>query len=517
MPDAISAALQDSSGYVNPLMVTVKEPVVAAFHEFDNKSLGECQAADKELATELRKIATEATADGRFDANLITRWGGTAQERGERMLEMHSRLCGIRAAMRPKLELERKQKALEDQHFNGPYSPEHMDGGGMQNGVYRPNARQIRLFDGVKGHLTENGMSFDEGLRDKFNAGGHTSWDWKAPQEIEGEEFMARVFGHTQQLQHYEPYPVRLPGEVPSRERPLQVTDLIPVVMTNKDSVKWLEETEHTNSAKEKAEEALADRSSYAVTEREALIRRISHYVAVTEEAWDDEPQMRNFINRRVPYGVKSRLDRQILSGTGTAPNLRGLIGYYGRNATNDDADNAVQKLKLTTTGSALTDLRELKNPWNVLIDAAFMVADWGSGWVGQQMANTAILTPNLYKEMLKSESDAGGYYTGGPVGPMFLMPWGLRVVLNNELVDGVSTDGIANHKFSGIVGDFSDMFICLFMRHDVRVEMGYISDDFQAYRFSIRGSVRCALAVMRPEAFVGIVNFKANGEAPTD
>ena len=53
-------------------------------------------------------------------------------------------------------------------------------------------------------------------------------------------------------------------------------------------------------------------------------------FLPVTDEQLEDEPQVRGYINNRLPFMIRQRLDLQILVGNGTAPNLRGILNVVG-------------------------------------------------------------------------------------------------------------------------------------------------------------------------------------------
>jgi HK97 family phage major capsid protein len=86
-----------------------------------------------------------------------------------------------------------------------------------------------------------------------------------------------------------------------------------------------MEETTFTNSAAETAEGGTYPESALALTERSTPVQKITTFIPVTDEQLEDVPQIQGYLNNRLPFMVRQRLDLQILTGNGTTPNLRGL------------------------------------------------------------------------------------------------------------------------------------------------------------------------------------------------
>ena len=504
-PADVEAGLQQSHGYVSPFMVTSPTVYAVAFHDFEDKTLAECKGEQDKLKGVMRKVIEQGVGDdGMLDLEKVDVFAGNATEKGEKLMELHSRMGGINSALRPKLEKERAAEAVRLGIIDANI------GGGRGDGTGR--VIRVKPSDRILAALEEDGLSY----KTVANKGGTQviSVDWDTA-TMDGQEFLAAVF----ETDHWQPDIQREPGWVPFRgpgNKPLQVTDIIPVMMTEKDAVTWMEETTHTNSAAVTAEGAAAPESDFALTERKESIQRISHFLPVTEESLDDEPQLRGYLDYVMPTGVRQKLDQAIISGTGAVTEISGILAYNVAGLS-PRSSGLIQLLKYTSAASSVTGLvGSIVKPWNVLLKAAYEIEDHGMGILGMQSPSHAILHPRLYLQCLLSESSSGGYYVGGPQSMMLDLAWGMRVVKTTHLSNSVSADTTAHHNHGGIIGDFSPLFITLYMRHEVRTEIGYISDDFQKYKRSIRSSVRGALAMRRAAAFVGLINPKANGEVPT-
>lgn len=144
--------------------------------------------------------------------------------------------------------------------------------------------------------------------------------------------------------------------------RPIQVTDLIPATTTQQNAVTYMEETTFTNAAVETAEAGTYQEAALALTEKSSLVRKVAVFLPVTDEQLEDESQVRGYVDNRLGFMVRQRLDSQILVGNGTAPNLRGLLNIVGIQTQAKGADpapDAVYKamIKVRVTGRALPNL----------------------------------------------------------------------------------------------------------------------------------------------------------------
>lgn len=128
----------------------------------------------------------------------------------------------------------------------------------------------------------------------------------------------------------YAPESMRMPGFVDAVTRPLQLLDIIPMFRTGESSIKFMQETTRTHAAAETAEGGAYAESTFAFTEQESPVRKITDSVPVTDEQLEDAPMMSGYINNRLTFGIRQRLDGQCLIGNGTAPNLRGLKNTVG-------------------------------------------------------------------------------------------------------------------------------------------------------------------------------------------
>ena len=86
-----------------------------------------------------------------------------------------------------------------------------------------------------------------------------------------------------------------------------------------------MRETAFTNAANSVAEGAAKPESTITFDLVSDPVRKIAHWLPVSEEALDDLPQLRSYLDSRLALGVRLEVDDQLLNGTVTAPDI---IGY---------------------------------------------------------------------------------------------------------------------------------------------------------------------------------------------
>lgn len=267
----------------------------------------------------------------------------------------------------------------------------------------------------------------------------------------------------------WEPESTRIGQLVDAVTRPIQVIDIIPSGQTGQAAIVYMEETTRTHSAAERAEAGAYAESTFVLAEKTSTVRSIGDSIPVTDEQLADVPQVQSYLNQRLAFGVRQRLDGQILTGDGTAPNLTGILNTTGiqtiakgSDATPDAIYKAMTKIRVT--GRAM--------PSHVL----FHPMDW-------QAIRTLASADGIYIWGSPSES-----------GPERI--WGLPVVQTDTLTENTA-----------LVGDFPN-FCQLFERQGLDVRLGFVNDDFTKGKQTIRVGMRVAFVVYRATAFSTITGI---------
>lgn len=410
---------------------------------------------------ELGKVFEEAkTADG-YDFNKVTCLGGNVKGSiavAEKVKSMNAELneLGEHAdtlAEAEKAALEHSGREKAQRGFSLP------GGGGPRN------EEQFRVKS--LGEL----LGESKQLGDWSRSGGAGMLDLNFEKAWLSELLVKAAMGDTMAAKTlmttaagYAPQAIRLPSIVEMATRPIQLLDIIPMFQTLENAVVYMEETTRTHGAAETAEGGAYAESAFAFTERNSPVRKITDSLPVTDEQLADVAMLQGYISSRLIFGVRQRLDRQVLLGDGTSPNLRGLANLSGIQQQAKGTDPAVETffkamVKIRTVGRALAS-HHLVHP----ID-----------WQGIRLQRTA-----------------DGVYIWGPpsdAGPERM--WGLQVVQ----VD-------AGNAGTGYTGAFDVSTCGLFERQGVDVAVGYVNAQFGEGKRTVRADTRAAMAWFKPAAF---------------
>jgi HK97 family phage major capsid protein len=252
---------------------------------------------------------------------------------------------------------------------------------------------------------------------------------------------------------------------------PIQVIDLIPGNTTTQSAVVYMEETTYVNAAAEVAEGGAYPESELGLTEKSSPVRKIATFLPVTDEQLEDVPQARGYINNRLPFMLRQRLDSQIVNGNGTAPNLRGFLNTAG--------------IQTQAQGTG------------VMADAFFKaMVDVQVNALAQP--NAIVMNPLDWSTIRLMRTADGIYIWGNPAdaGPQRM--WGLPVAMAVALAQG-----------TGLVLDTS--FTELDTRRGIDVQVSNSHADYFVHgQQAVRADTRVALVVYRPAAICEVTGLAA-------
>lgn len=246
--------------------------------------------------------------------------------------------------------------------------------------------------------------------------------------------------------------------------RPIQVTDLIPSFPIGQSALVYMEETTRTHAAAETAEGAAYNESTFEWTQRTSPVQKITDSVPITDEQLEDEMQVMSLIDQRLAFGLRQRLDLQILVGNGTPPNLRGINNVVGIQTQAKGADD-----RISAFSKALTLIRV----------------------TGRSTPSGAVFHPNDWLEYMLLKNANGDFLFGNPfqtAGPRSLL--GIPVAESD-----------AQTENTGLIGDYAN-FSRLDDRRGVVVQTGFVGTQFTEGKVTMRADMRAAFTVTRPAAF---------------
>lgn len=266
------------------------------------------------------------------------------------------------------------------------------------------------------------------------------------------------------------PQSIRTGRVVDFATRPIQLIDMIPSNTTQFPSVVYMEETTFTNSAAEVAEGGTYAESALALTEKNSPVRKIGTFLPMTDEQLEDIGQARGYINNRLPFMLRQRLDAQCTVGDGVAPNLKGFLNVSGIQTQAKGADPSPDAIY-----KAMTKIRV----------------------TGRAIPDAVVYHPTNWQDVRLLRTADGIYIWGSPMeaGPERI--WGLPVVQADSITLGTA-----------LVGAFQQ-FTELATRRGIDVQ---ISNSHSTYfvegKQAVRADVRVALTVYRPAALCQVTGL---------
>jgi HK97 family phage major capsid protein len=272
----------------------------------------------------------------------------------------------------------------------------------------------------------------------------------------------------------YAPESTRLPRVELYPLRSLRVAQVFPTFPTGFDTIKYMEETTHTNNAAEIAEETDASsptaygEAALAFTERSVPVEKLPVWIPVTEEQLADVAGIGAFVEGRLGYMVLNKLDSQLVAGTGTPPALRGYLNASGIQTQAKGADptpdaiyKAMTKIRGTTAGTGFAE------------------------------PSAVIAHPNDWQDIRLLRTADGVYIFGSPTEPGPDRIWGVPVIVTSAETE--NTIG---------VGDFAN-YAAVYMRQGIEFKIsdshGYL---FTSGVLAIKATMRAAVVYFRGTAF---------------
>jgi HK97 family phage major capsid protein len=267
-------------------------------------------------------------------------------------------------------------------------------------------------------------------------------------------------------------FPLQKPGVIQGDFQPLTVRQVLPSIGVSTNMVNALREESWNNSARPVTQGTAKPESDITFEQYNVPVETVAHWIKVSNQLLADAPAIAAYIDTRARDGLAQEVDRQLLNGNGSTPNLSGLTdagNFTAYSAVSDDLlVDAINRAKYQLWAIGRTPDTVIVNP-----------ADWGA------------------MERTREGSGTGMYLYGMPGTFAGVSPFGVRVVLSANMAPG---------KF--LIGQLNGSAV-VYNRQGATVELGYINDDFTKNLVTIRVEERLGLGVERP---TGILygNFSA-------
>lgn len=392
----------------------------------------------------LREVLAEAKdPSGNLNLDRIKSITGTVEQKQQHIRKLNEecselgRTCEILAIEEKTVELAGRIDGL----MEGPYAP----GAGLKS----------------LGELYTQSPSFKTRSRGSLGAQYTADLDpraWLAEQKAT----MATSAG-------WAPQAIRSGVVVPIATRPVQILDLLPMAETSQATVVYMAESTLTSGAAETAEASAYAQSTLVLTETTSPVRKIATFLPTTDEQLDDVPMVQGYINSRLLFMVRQRLDLQVLTGNGTPPNLTGILNVGSIQTQAKGADTAMDAIYKAMVKVMIT---------------------------GRAFPSGHILHPTDWQNIRLLKDTQGRYIWGSPGDTAPDRLWGLPVAQCDASTAGTS-----------VVADFAN-FTQLVFRRNVDVQIGFVNDDFVKGQKSIRADVRVAFVVYRAAAICTVTGL---------
>lgn len=261
--------------------------------------------------------------------------------------------------------------------------------------------------------------------------------------------------------------------EFPFLRDAARVLEHIPVAQTDQPRIHYFKGTTGATAAAAVAEGAAKPESSPVWTEAEAVVRKIAHFTRASDEVLSDFSNFTEFVGKEMLSGLVSTENEQILNGSGTAPNLTGLLNTTGILTRAKGTDSNLDALFYATndlrTGSSFTE------------------------------PDIVVLHPTDFGKIRTVKDANGQYLLSNPMSEPPFSLWGAQVVVTNRIAAGTSL--VANLKEGARV----------YLREAPKLEvapMGGGTTEFISNLTLIRAEERLALAVVRPTAICKVTGL---------
>ncbi len=258
----------------------------------------------------------------------------------------------------------------------------------------------------------------------------------------------------------------RVPGVLGIPRRRMTVRGLLAAARTTSNAVEFVREKVVTNNAAIVAEGAEKPESDITYETDTAKVAKIAHWIHVPDETMADAPALAGMIDSRLRFGINYKEELQLLLGSGTGGNLKGLVTAASAFAT---------PFSGAFTGSTNLD---------VLRIAALLCT------VNEYMASGYVMNPVDWTLMELLKDGEGRYIIGNPQSELGASLWGLPVAATNAM----PVDNFLSGAF--------DQAAQIFDREDTEVFLSTEDrDNFIKNMVTVLAEERLALAIYRGNA----------------
>ena len=248
-----------------------------------------------------------------------------------------------------------------------------------------------------------------------------------------------------------------------TREMPLSLLDMIAWMPVTTELVPLLRESAYEIMADLVAEGAVKPQSNLTFGVEDIKVGVIAHWVRITKQVMLDMPALAAYIEGRLAYGVRVKLEARVINGNDAS--FSGLMKVGNSQAhtpvVGETAIDTVNAAKYKSFNTGLPPEAIILNP-----------ADWGA--------------------IERTKGDDGHYIFGNAIATVTPVLWGLPVILSAAMAAGKYWVG---NLTIGVAG---------YVREEVAVELSTEdADNFTKNLVTVRAEMRAGFGVAVPDAQV--------------
>ncbi|MRA47238.1 phage major capsid protein [Acinetobacter pittii] len=255
---------------------------------------------------------------------------------------------------------------------------------------------------------------------------------------------------------------------IPTPERALTLLDLIAFTPVQNELVPLFRESAFDIMAEEVAEGAEKPESNLEFGVVDLKTGTIAHWIKVSIQLISDMPALAAYIEGRMAYGVRLKLEAKIVRGDGRTSGARSFIGLI------EDGTHLTVTVKDTDTAIDVLNRSKYK------AGAAGILPEY------------ILLNPESWGAIERIKGTDGHYVFGAPGAAVQPVLWNLPVILTAAMpVGGYWTGNIT-------------LGVSAYIREDVAVELSTEDgDNFRKNLCTVRAEMRAASGVSIPDACV--------------
>lgn len=271
--------------------------------------------------------------------------------------------------------------------------------------------------------------------------------------------------------------PQFLPGIVPLLFQPLRVADLLAQGTTSSTSISYVIEAAFQDLTGVVLEKGAIPQLDLTLGRRQDNVGKVANIAKPTVEMFKDAEQFQAYLQNRMTFGIQRKEEQQLLSGSGTAPEVFGILNRAGLAPT-----------VVTTAGLTAVKIMEgIFNQITALRSVSFVEPD------------AIVIHPTDWQTVRLGKDSQGQYYAGGPFTGAYGNPgpanvsnlWGVKTVITTAIPQGTA-----------LVGGFQESGQ-IFRRQGITLDMtNSNNNDFETDLITLKAEERLALAVYRPAGF---------------